>query len=85
MKNSTTFTVIVSFFAVMIALALGLTNPELFSGSSVSVVGHGVNESVSTLTSIVCMTVPFVALGIVLITSYVWHKETSLNKSKKFA
>lgn len=82
MKNSTVITVIVLWFAVLGAVAFGMTNPEMFTeGSMTHVSGYGVSGSLSTLTSIVLMAVPFVAMAITLTVSYVWHKETSKTKA----
>jgi hypothetical protein len=81
MKNLTSITVVAVWFAVALGVAFGLQNPEMFEGSSVNVVGHGVSGSISTLTSILCMAVPFVALGITTVVGFVFHKETENKKA----
>jgi hypothetical protein len=82
MKNSTVLTVVVAWFTVLSAVALGMASPEMFTQSGMTnISGHGVSSSISTLTSIICTAVPFVAMAITLTVSYVWHKESSKDKA----
>lgn len=86
MKNLTSITVVAVWFAVAIGVAFGLDNPELFASSgTTTIVGHGVRGSISTLTSILCMTVPFVVVGAVTVVGFVFHKETEAAKTKSLA
>ena len=82
MKNSTVFTVIASWFAVLFAVAFFATNPEMFAESGTHTIdGHGVYGSINNLTAIIALAVPTVALGLTVTISYVWHKETKSTKA----
>jgi len=79
MKNSTTTVIIAIWFIIVSLIAFLVSSPEIFEATH-TVSGFGTYDVISNMTAILCMVVPSLIVGIVLITSFVWHKEKENNK-----
>lgn len=75
----TNLIIIASWFAVLTVVACGLTQPELMASlGKTHVTNYG---NVNTLTSILLMTVPALAIVLTTVASYSYHVERQTAKA----